>query len=185
MKTWKTAEIGPRWVARLAATIALTALCQTWSLNAQADTLVKAATVMVYGSASDTYSIEAPSAGTITAQVTSVPWPTPLAALSFNLTSATEVLSSVEDSTRQALALSDSQPQIETYQVGAGTYFAHVMATAGGSLDLGLYSVLLTFAPSAVPLPTAAGLLLIGLLALFGLRSTTLASRNESVISVA
>jgi hypothetical protein len=59
---------------------------------------------------------------------------------------------------------------VETFQVGAGTYFAHVMASAGGALDLGLYSLMLTFTPSAVPLPTTGGLLLIGLLVLFGLR---------------
>ena len=63
-------------------------------------------------------------------------------------------------------------PQIETFQVGAGTYFAHVMATAAGQLNLGLYSLVLSFTPSAVPLPAGAGMLLIGLLVLFALRRT-------------
>jgi hypothetical protein len=75
-----------------------------------------------------------------------------------------------------------STPYVETFQVGAGTYFAHVVATAGGDLNLGLYSLMLTFTPSAVPLPTAAGLLLIGLLVLFALRGTMRAPRNESVM---
>jgi len=93
-----------------------------------------------------------------------------LAALSFNVSDATSVLSG--QGRAQAQAAGGTQPQIETFQVGAGTYFAHVMATATGELNLGLYSVLFTFTPSAVPLPTTVGLLLVGLLVFFGLRKT-------------
>jgi hypothetical protein len=79
-----------------------------------------------------------------------------------------------------------SSPQFQTFQVGAGTYFAHVMAIAGGDLNLGLYSLLLTFTPSAVPLPAAAGLLLMGMLVLFALRKTVRTNPglgNETVMS--
>jgi len=133
------------------------------SPSAHADTLLMASTNLVAGSSATTYSFNAPSAGTVTAQLTSLPWPVPLSSLSFSATSASNTLST---------ASVTSGSQVETFQVGSGTYFAHVMATAGGSLDLGLYSLMLTFSPSAVPLPTAGGLLLIGLLVLFGLRRT-------------
>jgi hypothetical protein len=172
-------------MARLAAAAALVVIGMVHSPGARADTLLKAATTMVYGSSSDTYSMTAPSAGTITAQVTTVPWPTPLSALSFNVSDATSVLSPQGPAAAQAAG--DSQSQVESFQVGAGTYFAHVMATATGNLNLGLYSVMFTFTPSAVPLPAAAGLLLMGLLVILGLRKTSTPPlpRNESVMSAA
>jgi hypothetical protein len=146
---------------------------------AHADALLLASTNLVTGSSAATFSFNAPGSGTVTAQISSMPWPVPLSALSFSATTATNTLSSW--STTGAMAA----PQIESFQVGAGTYFAHVMATAGGSLDLGLYSLMLTFSPSAVPLPAAGGMLLIGLLVLFALRRTInpTGPRNESVMS--
>jgi hypothetical protein len=148
---------------------------------AHADTLLLASTNLVTGSSAATFSFNAPGNGTVTAQISSMPWPVPLSALSFSATTASNTLSSW--STTDAMAA----PQIEKFQVGAGTYFAHVMATAGGSLDLGLYSLMLSFSPSAVPLPAAGGMLLIGLMVLFALRRTTnpVGARNESVMSVA
>jgi hypothetical protein len=60
-----------------------------------------------------------------------------------------------------------------TFQVaGSGAYFADVMATAAGPLNLGLYSLSLNFAPvgSPVPLPSSGALLASALLlTLFGL----------------
>jgi hypothetical protein len=148
---------------------------------AHADSMLLASTNMVTGSSAATFSFNAPSSGTVTAEISSMPWPVPLSALSFSATTATNTLSSW--STTDAMAA----PQFEKFQVGAGTYFAHVMATAGGSLDLGLYSLMLTFSPSAVPLPAAGGMLLIGLLVLFALRRTISPTgpRNESVMSAA
>ena len=148
---------------------------------AHADSMLLASTNMVTGSSAATFSFNAPGSGTVTAEISSMPWPVPLSALSFSATTATSTLSSW--STTDAMAA----PQFEKFQVGAGTYFAHVMATAGGSLDLGLYSLMLTFTPSAVPLPAAGGMLLIGLLVLFALRRTTnpVGTRNESVMSAA
>jgi hypothetical protein len=170
MKFSKSAQARLGLMARMAAVAAVTVIGMIHSPGAQADTLLKAATTMVYGSSADTYSITAPSAGTLTAQVSTVPWPTPLSALSFNVSDATSVLSG--QGRKAAQDAGGMQPQIETFQVGAGTYFAHVMATATGQLNLGLYSVLFTFTPSAVPLPTTIGLLLVGLLVFFGLRKT-------------
>ena len=160
--------------ARTAAAMTLTAFGLAHSPTARADeVLLKAATTMVFGSAADTYSMTAPSAGTITAQVSSVPWPTPLSALSFNLSDAANVINPQSLPTAQSFNAADTtSQQFETYQVGAGTYFAHVLATAGGSLNLGLYSVMFTFTPSAVPLPAAAGMLMIGLMVFFALRRT-------------
>ena len=143
---------------------------------AHAENLLLATTTMVSGTSSATYSFDAPGSGTVTAEISSVPWPVPLSALSFTATTATSTLASWSSASASAMALSPGDTtttsQVETFQVGPGTYFAHVMATAGGSLDLGLYSMMLTFTPSAVPLPTAAGMLLIGLAVFFGLRRT-------------
>lgn len=160
--------------ARMAAVMTLGALSLAQSPAAKADeVLLKAATTLVYGSAADTYSMTAPSAGTITAQVSSVAWPSPLASLSFNLSDSSNLINPQLLSTAQSVHAADTTgSQFETYQVGAGTYFAHVLATAGGSLNLGLYSVMFTFTPSAVPLPATAGMLLIGLMVFFGLRRT-------------
>lgn len=171
MKFSNSAQARPGLMARLAAVAVVAVIGLVNSQGAQADTLLKAATTMVYGSSADTYSITAPSAGTLTAQVSTVPWPTPLSALSFNVSDATSVLAP-QGGRVAAQDAGGMQPQIETFQVGAGTYFAHVMATATGQLNLGLYSVMFTFSPSAVPLPASAGLLLIAFMVLFGLRRT-------------
>jgi hypothetical protein len=88
----------------------------------------------------------------------SLAWPTPLKALSFSATSANQVLTSWD--------MSSSQPT--PFDVGAGTYFAHIMATADGALDLGLYSMMITFTPS-VPLPASGWMLLTGMFVLAGL----------------
>lgn len=167
MKTLMKILSGSRPTARFGlAAVVLVTLCLGRSPLARADTMLLATTTMVSGTSTSTFSFASPGAGTVTAQISSLPWPVPLSALSFSATTATDTLSSW--STSSAMAA----PQIETFQVGAGTYFAHVMATAGGELNLGLYSMMLTFTPSAVPLPAAAGMLLIGLLVVFGLRRT-------------
>lgn len=170
---------------RLMARFGLLAVLATLSVGrspvAHAETMLLASTNMVSGNSSATYSFDAPSAGTVTALISSMPWPVPLSALSFTATTATDTLSSW--STTGPM----SAPQVETFQVGAGTYFAHVMATAGGSLNVGLYSLMLNFTPSAVPLPAAWVMLLIGLLVFFALRGTlnNAGARNESVMSAA
>jgi|SRR5579871_5588574 len=184
-----TANVPWGVVARVALIAVLGVLGASRSPVARADTTVlKGATTMVFGSASDTYSFTAPSAGTVTAEITNVPWPEPLAALSYNVTSATGILSPMMNGQDVS-----SSSDVETYQVGAGTYFAHISATASSDaadMGLGLYSVMFTFTPT-VPLPAAAGLLFIGMLVVFGLRGTLRGQRaesderNESVMSAA
>lgn len=152
---------------------------------AHADSLLLASTNLVTGTSSATFSFDAPSAGTVTARISSVPWPVPLTSLSFTATSATTTLASWQSGGSGVSAFSANatpDPQVETFQVGAGTYFAHIMATAGGDLNLGLYSLMLTFTPSAVPLPSAIGLLLLGIFVTFALRTTLRSPRNESVM---
>ena len=118
---------------------------------AHADTMLLADTTLVMGSASDTFSFNAPSAGTITANITNLPMGSPLGTLNFEATDAANVLSSGSIPTSAT----------ETFQVGPGTYFAHIMATAAGGLDVGAYSLSLSFRPNAgtVPLPGSAWLL--------------------------
>ena len=55
-----------------------------------------------------------------------------------------------------------------TFNVAAGSYFANIMATASGAMDMGLYSIRMTFTP-AVPLPSSGWLLLTGMFVLAGL----------------
>lgn len=181
MKLTKNSKARLGLAARMAAVMTIGALGFAHSPVAKADELLlKAATTMVYGSSADTYSMTAPSAGTITAQVSSVSWPTALSALSFNLSDASNLINPQTLSSAQSVNAGDTtSQQFETYQVGAGTYFAHVLATAGGSLNLGLYSVMFTFTPSAVPLPATGGMLLVGLMVFFALRRTL---RNASAI---
>jgi hypothetical protein len=183
MKTGMASRLG--WAAKITLAVLLVAMGFGASPKAQADQLLKASTTLVYGSSADTFSFSTPGAGTVTAEVSSLPWPVPLSALSFVATTSSETLSSWSTTSPMA------SPQIETFDVaGAGTYFAHVMATAGGTLDMGLYSVMLTFSSSAaVPLPAAIELFLLGVFVLLALRGTLLApgvSRkapgNESVM---
>jgi hypothetical protein len=187
MKLTKKVKARLGLMARMAAFATIAGFGLSHSPAARADTLLKAATTMVYGTSSDTYSITTPSAGTVTASVSSVPWPTALSALSFEVTDATSVLNPTgPDVSAMAAGVGTTQPIVETYQVGQGTYFAHVSATAANnSLNLGLYSVLFTFAP--VPLPAAVGLFLFGLAVVLSLRHTASGprGRNESVMSAA
>jgi hypothetical protein len=158
--------IRTRWAVRVGLLALLMSVGLMQSPRASADSMLFASTDLVAGSSADTFSFHAPSAGTVTAQIANLAWPLPLASLSFSTTtSGSNMLASWTGG-------GVSQTQLESFQVGPGTYFAHINATAAGSLDLGLYSLLLTFNPSAVPLPAAAGLLMIGLLIVLGLSRT-------------
>src|SRR5215472_6670456 len=117
---------------------------------AQASTQLIADTTLVSGSETATLSFQAPGPGTVTVQLTNLDWPQALSSLSFMATTSNQVLSPW------------SASSLSSFQVPAsGTYYADVLAVAGGSLDLGAYSLSLTFTPATapVPLPSSGALL--------------------------
>jgi hypothetical protein len=135
---------------------------------AHADEILIAQTNLISGTVSTVDSFNAPAAGTVTIELSNLPWPTALSSLSFFASSPSQVLASgtVPNGPNGVGGM-----MLESFQVtGPGTYFAHVTGTAApsGSVDLGLYSMQVSFAP-AVPLPAAAWLLAGGLLVLAGL----------------
>jgi hypothetical protein len=132
--------------------------------HALADTMLLSDLTLVKGASSATFSFDAPTAGTVTATVSNLAWPMDhsLQTLSFQATSASATLAN------WAAAGADQSHQ-ESFLVGQGTYFAHIMAVAQGDLDMGLYSLNVTFSPNAVPIPTSSWMLLTGILVLFGL----------------
>jgi hypothetical protein len=120
---------------------------------------------MVFGSGSASDSFTAQQAGTVTVNLQDLGWPNGnmLSSLSFSAGSATSVLSSFQETNGNGGTFS--------FDVAAGTYFANIVATAGSAangMDMGLYSLMMTFTP-AVPLPSTGWLLLTGLFVLGGL----------------
>jgi len=142
-------------------------LCTMAVSAARADMVLLGDTTLVTGQRASVYSFKAPAAGTVTVQLTNLAWPEALSSLSFMATDGSQVLSS------WSAPSSPAGPSTQTmmFQVsGSGAYFADVMATAGGPLDLGLYSLSLNFAPAgSVPLPSSGGLLAVALVLLLGL----------------
>jgi len=132
----------------------------------RADMLLLANTTMVTGNESAVFSFNAPSSGTVTAELTNLDWPTTLSSLSFMASSGNQVLASWADP-GQTLA----NTHVLTFQVShPGTYFANVSATPGGPLDIGVYSFSLHFTNGTpVPLPASAWLLASGAIVLLGM----------------
>jgi hypothetical protein len=141
------------------AALGMVAAPQVW-----ADSLLVQQSTLVTGTESTVDSFTTTSAGKVTVRLQSLDWPAPLSALSFSATSANNVLAywnggGAFDSAQMTFDVS-----------GAGTYFAHIMATSTPShgLNVGLYSVYMTF-QSAVPLPASGWMLLTGMFVLAGL----------------
>lgn len=166
MKRKQTREfLAQRPWLRVAALLGLL-LGVSHATTSSADSVLLSDSNLVSGSESSVFSFQAPGPGTVSVQITNVAWPQTLNSLSFMAATASQVLSS--------WSMSGAPPPTSTsqtlyFQVAqAGSYFADVAATAGGPLELGVYSLSLTFTPatSPVPLPEAPWLLITGLLAL-------------------
>jgi hypothetical protein len=159
MNTTKTVRLSLK--GGLLVPMALTGLAV--APHAWADS-VPAQSMMVLGTQTTTDSFTAKTAGTVTLNVTGFDWASGLSALSFTASSATQLLSSWSGTG----VTSDTT----TFNVGPGGYFVNIMATANpGGLDMGLYSMRLTFSPNTptVPLPSSGWLLLTGMFVLAGL----------------
>jgi hypothetical protein len=145
----------------LAALLLLAALLAP---RAHADTVLVGQTTMISGSFSGVYTFSTAGAGTLNLRLENVAWPERLAALSCNLYDHDTLLGSLA---------TDGVLSIEI--AGRGTYFSHLFAQAAGALDLGLFSLNISFQPriDAVPLP-AAGWLLLSALGLFGFKRAAL-----------
>ena len=129
----------------------------------RADTMLLQQTSLISGSSAVTDSFTAPTAGTVTVQLSNLNWPTRLSALSFAATTGSQVMS--------AWSWSELAGNVQSFQVGAGTYFAHITGQATGLLNLGLYSLSITFKASdapPVPLPASDWLLVGGMFVLAG-----------------
>jgi hypothetical protein len=117
------------------------------------------------GTESETVSLNAPSAGTISVTLVDLAWPDALSSLTFSASTETT-----------ALTTTQTNPLNYQFSVtGAGAYYAHitgVAGTAGGGLpNFGLFGMQANFTPtiSGVPLPPSVWLLGTGLLGLMGL----------------
>ena len=138
--------------------------CLAAAPSARAESVLLAQTNIVSGTESTLETFSVAGSGSVTISLQSLSWPSPtsMSALSFAVTSSDKVLASWNGS--------GFTGDTATFDVGAGTYYAHITGTAtSAGLGLGLYSVLMTFAPSAVPLPSSGWMLLTGLFVLAGL----------------
>lgn len=146
-----------KFLPRAALVAVLAVLGMAHVPQARADMMLLADTTMVTGTQSAVLSFTAPSDGFVTANLQNLNWQKPLSSLSFQATSGTDVMSS----------WSGADSKTETFKVTAGNYFAHIVATTADAMDVGLYSLNLSFTPSAVPLPASSLLLLSGIFGLF------------------
>jgi hypothetical protein len=159
MNTTKTMRLSLK--SGLLVPMALTGLAV--APHAWADSLPAPQSTMVSGTETTTDDFSVSEAGTVTVTLNNLGWGAPLSALSFQASSATQVLATMSAS---GALKSDTI----TFNVDPGSYFANIMATASGSMELGLYSLQMTFSPTpTVPLPSSGWLLLTGMFVLVGL----------------
>jgi hypothetical protein len=132
--------------------------------RAQADTVpaesLLQSSVLVSGTQSNLYAFTAQGPGTLTIRLENIAWPEQLALLDCSIYSNEGLLSSLNGATEW---------RFETN--GAASFYANVLAGAGGRLNLGLFSINVMFQSHAAPVPVpAAAWLLASALGWFGLR---------------
>jgi hypothetical protein len=128
--------------------------------DAHADTVLVSQSSMVSGSFANVYSFTTSQAGTLTLRLENIAWPERLAALSCNLYDSKNILGSLATTGEIRLDLA-----------GPGTFFSHLFAQSGGALDLGLFSLKVSFTPSTPTVPLPAGVWLLGsVIGIFAIR---------------
>ena len=135
----------------------------TLAQQSRADTILMSQTTLISGSSALTSHFVAPTAGTVTVQLANIDWPIRLSSLSFAATSGSQVMS--------AWSWSDASANLQSFEVSAGDYFAHVTGQAAGVLNLGLYSLSISFKPEdvgPVPIPGSDWLFVGGMFVLAG-----------------
>ena len=92
--------------------------------------------------------------GTLTVELTNVPWPMALSSLNATISSP-----------QFGLLGAEMGAGTESFQVTGGEIFAQWFGNAQGPLDTGVYGLKIEFSPNgiAVPLPTSIALLISGL----------------------
>ena len=131
---------------------------------AHADTMGNGAlvqsSVLVSGNQSSMYSVNVNGPGVLTVQLENISWPERLAHLDCSIYSNSGFLHALQGT---------AEWQFMT--TGPGSFYASVFAGAGGLLNIGLFSIKVTFQPSGALVPLPAGVWLLGSVAgLFGVR---------------
>jgi hypothetical protein len=126
---------------------------------ARADTLLYDGISVISGAQSSVQSFNVATPGTLTMTLSSIPWLDVVSNLSgFLSTTSAQIGSTITGA------------GTESFDLGAGTYYAHWFGNAQGAYNLGVVGLKITFQPGAVPvaLPTSFLLMLSGLGLLFG-----------------
>jgi hypothetical protein len=129
---------------------------------ARADTLLYDGLSVISGQQAAVQSFNISTPGTLTVTLSDLPWLDTVTGLSAFL------------STASGMVGTSFGAGTESFDVAAGTYYAHWFGTASGSYNLGVVGMQISFQPSnvtAVPLPSSLALMLGGLGILFGWQS--------------
>lgn len=138
---------------------ALVLLAVVHAPSARAETVLAGTTQMISGTQSYTVAFKAPGSGTISVELAAMPWSERVG----TITSLSVVATSADQVLGNAAASEPLQFSVD----GAGAFFAHISGVVQGGLQLGLFSVKISFMPSAVPLPASSWLLIAALALIF------------------